>query len=228
MSLLYEQSNTVTLNFKLPPEFEVPLDGANETIVNVKVVNAKSPITVKDWRHPAFFGNAWRFNFPHNYSGVGVKYQVNIQMFHNQQPLLVELDYFVVVNQAPYAQTVNLSPIGMLYIEVKVPETLPAEEAITISLHEAAAPEVELVSIKQDEQTATSFYLKYDPDSVIPGKRYALTGIENRYHQHVQVSPGPVELSPVSRNARARLFQSVALWLEKPLRLFTDANAKIR
>ncbi|MFJ2483161.1 hypothetical protein ACIOWE_23090 [Pseudomonas sp. NPDC087598] len=228
MSLLNEQPGIVTLHFNLPTEFQVPLTGENETVVSVKVVNAKSPVTVKDWRHPAFFGNTWKFHFPHNYEGVGVKYQVHIQMFHNQQPLLVELDYFVVVNQAPYSKTVNLSPLGMLYVEVKLPETSPAEEAITISLHEATAPKVELVRIKHDERTATSFYLKYDPDSVIPGKRYALTGVENRYHQQVQVSPGAVELSPVSRNLSARLFQSVALWLEKPLRLFTDAGAKIR
>ncbi|MFW8696289.1 hypothetical protein, partial [Mesorhizobium japonicum] len=84
-----------------------------------------------------------------------------------------EQDYFVTVNNTPHRQTLHLSPIGFLYVEAQEAEIVAPEEAVTISLHEAESPEVELVHVKQDEQSVSGFYLKYHPDSVIPGKRYA-------------------------------------------------------
>jgi hypothetical protein len=121
-----------------------------------------------------------------------------------------------------------LSPIGFLYVETQEPETVPPEEAVTIFLHESQVPEVELLRIKHDEQTASGFYLQYDPNTVIPGRHYTLSGIENRYHQPIQVSPGHVELSPGSRNPSSRLFHTFMRRLQSPLRLFTDSAAKIR
>jgi hypothetical protein len=44
---------------------------------------------------------------------------------------------------------------------------------------------------------ATSFYLEYDPDSVAPGKRYTLTGTENRYRNSIPVYPESVVLNPI-------------------------------
>jgi hypothetical protein len=228
MSLLHEQTPIVTVDFRLPANFRAPQGGENETVVSVMVVNSKSPINVKDWRHSSIFDVGWKFSFPHHYSDVGVKYQINVQMFHDQQPLLVELDYFVIVNKAPHRQTLHLSPIGFLYVEVQEPRAIAEHEAVTISLHDADNPNAELASATHDEKTATSFYMEYDPDSVIAGKRYTLSGIENRYHQSIPVTPWYVELAPVSRNLRARLSQWISQRLEKPLRLFTDANGKIR
>ncbi|MFJ2283052.1 hypothetical protein ACIOUG_18155 [Pseudomonas sp. NPDC087803] len=228
MSQLNQDTPSVTLNFKLPPDFRAPQDGSSETVVSVKLVNSVVPVTIKDWRHASIYDAGWKFDFPHAYSDVGVKYQINVQIFHNRQPLLVEMDYFVIVNKAPHRQNVHLSPIGQLYVEVEEAARVATEEAVTVCLHEAGQPEVALVQIKHDEQTATSFYLKYDPDSVIAGKRYALSAVENRYRQAVSVTPGLIELSPVSREQRAWSFQALMHWLEKPLRLFTDADAKIR
>lgn len=202
MSLLNEQTPSITLNFSLPPNFRAPLDGDGETVVSVKLINAGVPVMVKDWRHPSTYDAGWKFNFPHPYNNAGVKYQINVQMFHRQQPLLIELDYFIIVNKAPYRQTVHLSPIGQLYVEVQEAATVSTEEAVSIRLHELEQPHVELVHVNHDEQCATSFYLKYDPERVIPGKRYALSAIENRYHLPVSVSPGSIELSPVSRGER--------------------------
>lgn len=228
MSLLNTQSPSVTLNFSLPPEFQPPFDGDNETIVSVKAINSKSVVTVDEWRRPRFFDSGWKFQFLHPYDDIGVRYQINVQMFHNQQPLLVEQDYFVIVNQTPHRQTIHLSPIGLLYVEVQQPDTFAAEEAVTVSLHEVADPSVELIRVMHDEQTASSFYLKYDPQKITPGKRYALTGIESRYHQQITVSPGHVELAPVSPGQPGRLAQKLSQWAQAPLRLFTDATAKIR
>ncbi|RBC00270.1 hypothetical protein C3E97_017750 [Pseudomonas sp. MWU12-2115] len=228
MSLLNQQPPSVTLNFSLPADFVAPQGGISETRVSVKRLNSAAPVTIKDWRHASLYDAGWKFDFPHPYSDVGVKYQVNVQMLHNRQPLLIELDYFVTVNKAPHRQTLHLSPIGQLYVEVQEPTTVPAEEAVTIRLHQLEQPQVELVRVNHDEQTATSFYLKYDPESVIPGKRYVLSAVENRYHQAVPVSPGSIELSPVAREQQAWSFQALMHWLEKPLRLFTDADAKIR
>lgn len=228
MSLLNEETCTVILDFRLPPEFHAPADGVNETIVSVKVFNSQSPINIKDWHRAAIFDAGWKFDFPHHYGDVGVRYQVNVQILHDQIPLLIEQDYFVTVNNTPHRQTLHLSPIGFLYVEAQEAEIVAPEEAVTISLHEAESPEVELVHVKQDEQSVSGFYLKYDPDSVIPGKRYALTGIENRYHQRLLISPEQVELAPAIPNTSALSFQKLMQWLEKPLRLFTDAGTKIR
>jgi hypothetical protein len=203
MNLLSQNTPHVTLNFNLPADFVAPQGGISETRVSVKLVNSSAPVMIKEWRHASLYDVGWKFHFPHPYTDAGVKYQVNVQMFHNHQPLLIELDYFVIVNKAPHRQTVHLSPIGQLYVEVQGPATVPAEEAVTVSLHEYEQRQVELVRIDHDEQTATSFYLKYDPGSVVPGKRYALSAIENRYHQAVSVSPGSINLSPVSPEKRA-------------------------
>ncbi|UVK89510.1 hypothetical protein LOY52_05420 [Pseudomonas sp. B21-051] len=228
MSLLNQNTPNVTLHFSLPADFVAPQGGPSETRVSVKRVNASAPVMIKEWRQASLYDVGWKFDFPHPYSDVGVKYQVRVQMVHNHQPLLIELDYYVIVNKAPHRQTLHLSPIGQLYVEVQEPATVPTEKAVTVSLHEYEQPQVELARVDHDEQTATSFYLKYDPGSVVPGKRYALGAVENRYHQAVSVSPGSIELSPASREHRAWSFQALMHWLEKPLRLFTDAGARIR
>lgn len=228
MSLSSVLTPIVTVDFRLPTEFKAPEGGVNETVVSVKVANSKSGTLIKDWRHSSIFDVDWKFAFPHPLNNVGVKYQINVQMYHDQKPLLLEQHYFVIVNTAPYRQTLHLSPIGMLYVEVQAPRAIAPQEAVTISLHEAGEPETELVRVTHDEHTASSFYLKYDPDSVIPGKHYALSGIENRYHQPILVYPWQIELSPVAPNPVLRVFDSLSRWLEKPLRLFTDSDAKIR
>jgi hypothetical protein len=228
MSLLNEETPNITLTFSLPPDFIAPLDGDSETIIDIQVANANQPIKVKNWRYPSITDGQFSFSFAHHYLDISVKYRINIQMFHNQQPLLLEQDYFVIVNHAPYHQTLHLSPIGYLYVEVQEPKAVAAEQAVTVSLHETGNPEVELVRVTHDEQTATSFYLKYDPDDVVPGKRYALSGIENRYHQRISVSPGPIELLPTPQPASSRLLLTLNQWLDTPLRLFTDTIGKIR
>lgn len=228
MSLLNDENPHVTVTFSLPPDFVAADDGEGETVISVQVVNSTPPIKVLDWCHPSIADGQWNFSFPHRYSSIGVKYQINVQMFHNRRALLLEQDYFVIVNCAPHRQTLHLSPIGLLYVEVQEPEAIAAEQAVTISLHESEQPEVQLVRVSHDEQTATSFYLKYDPDSVLPGKRYALTGIENRYHQRISVSPGQVELAPASDLPRSSRLETFNQWLARSLRLFTDAPGKIR
>ncbi|WP_025110904.1 hypothetical protein [Pseudomonas sp. H1h] len=228
MSLLPDRASAVTLNFSLPAAFQIPLDGENETIVSVEVVNPKLSTLVKEQRFARLFEDNWKFEFPHPYTDIGVKYRITVRMFHNRQPLLLDQEHFVIVNKVPHRQTVHLSTIGLLYVEAQEAESVPTEETVTISLHEADSPEVELARVSHDEQTATSFYLKYDPASVTPGKRYALSGIENRYHQRISITPGHVELSPPPREQRPWFMQAMAQWLEKPLRLFTDADSKIR
>ncbi|WP_248744292.1 MULTISPECIES: hypothetical protein [unclassified Pseudomonas] len=228
MSLLNESLQNITVTFSLPAEFSVPLDGDNETVVDVQVINNRQPLSIKHWKHPSIVDGQWNFSFPHRYSDVSVKYRVIIQLFHNGQPLLLEQDHFVIVYQAPHRQTLHLSPIGYLYVEVQEPEMIPPEQAITISLHENESPDVELARVSHDEETATSFYLEYDPEHVVPGKRYALTGIENRYHQRLSVFPEAIELVPATRLPRSRLLRVIDQWLNEPLRLFTDSLSKIR
>jgi hypothetical protein len=228
MSLLKDSPRNVTVTFSLPPVFIAPLDGKNETVIDIQVVNAQQPVNVKNWKQPAIVDGQWNFSFPHRYDGVSVKYRIRIQMFHDERPLLLEQDYFVIVHRAPYHQTLHLSPIGYLYVEVQSPQAIASEQAVTISLHEKSNPELELARVSHDEQTATSFYLRYDPDQAVPGKHYALTGIENRYHQQVSVSPGPVELVPLPTPISSRLVQAFQGWLKDPLRLFTDSLPKIR
>ena len=228
MSLLQDPASAVTLNFSLPAAFQIPFDGEHETIVSIEVVNPKLATPAREQRFARLFEGDGKFEFAHSHTNIGVKYRITVRMFHNRQPLLLDQEHFVIVNTLPHRQTVHLSPIGLLYVEVQEPESFPTEEAVTISLHEADSPDVELVRVSHDEQTATSFYLRYDPASVTPGKRYALSGIENRYHQRIPVSPGRIELCPPPREQRGWFMQTLAQWLEKPLRLFTDAESKIR
>jgi len=209
MSLLNESLQNITVTFSLPAEFSAPLDGDNETVVDVQVINTRQPLSIKHWKHPSIVDGQWNFSFPHRYSDGSVKYRVTIQLFHNGQPLLLEQDHFVIVHQAPHRQTLHLSPIGYLYVEVQEPEMIPPEQAITISLHENESPDVELARVSHDEETATSFYLEYDPEHVVPGKRYALTGIENRYHQRLSVFPEAIELVPATRPPRSRLLRVI-------------------
>ncbi|MDI2141827.1 MULTISPECIES: hypothetical protein [unclassified Pseudomonas] len=228
MSLLNEPPHNITVTFSLPPEFSAPLDGDNETVVDVQVINTWQTLSIKHWKHPAIVDGQWNFRFPHRYSNGSVKYRVTIQLFHNGQPLLLEQDHFVIVHQLPHRQTLHLSPVGYLYVEVQEPEMIPPEQAITISLHENESPDVELARVSHDERTATSFYLEYDPEHVLPGKRYVLTGIENRYHQRLSVFPEGIELVPATRPPRSRLLRVIDQWLNEPLRLFTDSLSKIR
>lgn len=228
MSLIDESAQTINITFSLPPDFNAPLDGNNETVVDVQRVNPRQTTNIKHWRHPSIVGGQWNFRFPHRHSEVSVKYRITIQLFHNRQPLLLEQAHFVIVHQAPHRQTLHLSPIGYLYVEVQEPKMIPPEQAITISLHENESPDVELARVSHDEETATSFYLKYDPEHVVPGKRYALTGIENRYHQRLSVFPEDVELVPATRAPRSRLSGMINQWLNEPLRLLTDSLSKIR
>ncbi|MCX4218108.1 hypothetical protein MKZ87_10725 [Pseudomonas sp. MCal1] len=228
MSLIDESAQTINITFSLPPDFNAPLDGNNETVVDVQRVNTRQTTNIKHWRHPSIVGGQWNFRFPHRHSEVSVKYRITIQLFHNRQPLLLEQAHFVIVHQAPHRQTLHLSPIGYLYVEVQEPKMIPPEQAITISLHENESPDVELARVSHDEETATSFYLKYDPEHVVPGKRYALTGIENRYHQRLSVFPEDIELVPATRAPRSRLSGMINQWLNEPLRLLTDSLSKIR
>ncbi|WP_085697317.1 hypothetical protein [Pseudomonas sp. B26(2017)] len=228
MSLIDESAQTINITFSLPPDFNAPLDGNNETVVDVQRVNPRQTTNIKHWRHPSIVGGQWNFRFPHRHSDISVKYRITIQLFHNRQPLLLEQAHFVIVHQAPHRQTLHLSPIGYLYVEVQEPKMIPPEQAITISLHENESPDVELARVSHDEETATSFYLKYDPEHVVPGKRYALTGIENRYHQRLSVFPEDVELVPATRAPRSRLSGMINQWLNEPLRLLTDSLSKIR
>jgi|GEM_PF-2617955 len=228
MSQLNESPQTINVTFSLPPDFNAPLDGNNETVVDVQLINTRQTTSVKHWRYPSIVDGQWNFRFPHRLTDVSVKYRVTVQLFHNGQPLLLEQEHFVIVHQAPHRQTLHLSPIGYLYVEVQEPEMIPPEQAITISLHEKESPDVELARVSHDEETAISFYLKYDPAHVVPGKRYALTGIENRYHQRLSVFPEAIELVPATRPPQSRLLRAIEQWLNEPLRLFTDSLSKIR
>jgi len=228
MSQLNESPQTINVTFSLPPDFNAPLDGNNETVVDVQLINTRQTTSVKHWRYPSIVDGQWYFRFPHRLTDVSVKYRVTVQLFHNGQPLLLEQEHFVIVHQAPHRQTLHLSPIGYLYVEVQEPEMIPPEQAITISLHEKESPDVELARVSHDEETAISFYLKYDPAHVVPGKRYALTGIENRYHQRLSVFPEAIELVPATRPPQSRLLRAIEQWLNEPLRLFTDSLSKIR
>ncbi|WP_207866788.1 hypothetical protein [Pseudomonas sp. 58(2021)] len=228
MSQLNESPQTINVTFSLPPDFNAPLDGNNETVVDVQLINTRQTTSVKHWRYPSIVDGQWNFRFPHRLTDVSVKYRVTVQLFHNGQPLLLEQEHFVIVHQAPHRQTLHLSPIGYLYVEVQEPEMIPPEQAITISLHEKESPDVELARVSHDEETAISFYLKYDPAHVVPGKRYALTGIENRYHQRLSVFPEAIELLPATRPPQSRLLRAIEQWLNEPLRLFTDSLSKIR
>jgi len=228
MSQLNESPHTINVTFSLPPDFNAPLDGNNETVVDVQLINTRQTTSVKHWRYPSIVDGQWNFRFPHRLTDVSVKYRVTIQLFHNGQPLLLEQEHFVIVHQAPHRQTLHLSPIGYLYVEVQEPEMIPPEQAITISLHEKESPDVELARVSHDEETAISFYLKYDAAHVVPGKRYALTGIENRYHQRLSVFPEAIELVPATRPPQSRLLRTIEQWLNEPLRLFTDSLSKIR
>ncbi|QJP94085.1 hypothetical protein [Pseudomonas fluorescens] len=228
MSQLNESPHTINVTFSLPPDFNAPLDGNNETVVDVQLINTRQTTSVKHWRYPSIVDGQWNFRFPHRLTDVSVKYRVTVQLFHNGQPLLLEQEHFVIVHQAPHRQTLHLSPIGYLYVEVQEPEMIPPEQAITISLHEKESPDVELARVSHDEETAISFYLKYDPAHVVPGKRYALTGIENRYHQRLSVFPEAIELVPATRPPQSRLLRAIEQWLNEPLRLFTDSLSKIR
>ncbi|MGF6112699.1 hypothetical protein HKK52_14670 [Pseudomonas sp. ADAK2] len=188
--------SNVTLTFKFPPAYVAPTDGDCETRINIQVINTSRPINVVNWVHPAIADGQWNFSFQHTYVDVSVKYQINIQLSHNQKPLLLDLDYFVIVDKAPHRQTLHLSPIGQLYIEAQQPKPIERDQAVTIHAHEHNEPGAELVRIHCDEETATAFYLNYDPAQAVPGKRYALKGMENRFGQNISVSPDLAVLVP--------------------------------
>ncbi|MBV4460081.1 hypothetical protein KVG96_19170 [Pseudomonas sp. COR58] len=228
MDPLNEVAPIIKLTFSLPETFKAPADGENETVVEVHADNGDAPIRIKEWRFPAITDGQWDFAFEHRLAGIGVRYRINVQLFRDRQPLLVKQDHIVIVNRAPHRQTVHLSPVGYLHVNVQEPEAVAPQEAVTISLHEPGSPDVELVRVTQDEQSARSFYLRYDPRQLVPGRQYALSGIENRYHQRIAVYPGLAELVPPASAARSVEWPSIIRRLAAPLRLFTDVTAKFR
>ncbi|MDR6915003.1 hypothetical protein J2X66_001868 [Pseudomonas sp. 3296] len=199
MNLLDNPTHHITLTFSLPEDFMPPAGGEAETYICVYTANTQPPIKVAQSRKPILYGGRWNFTFAHSYSDVSVKYRVNVSMTHNGLPLLIDLDHFIIVHRAPHRQTLHLSPIGRLYIQAQEPQTVAPEHAVTIAAHEHDNATVQLTQVHISEQMAEAFYLEYDPDTVVPGKRYTLTAIENGYRNSIEVYPGSVVLKPFSK-----------------------------
>lgn len=191
-------SNYVTLTFNLPEDFLPPSDGEGETCISVHTANSSFPVKVAQSRKPNLYSGSWNFSFPHNYSDVSVKYLVKINMTHNGVPLLIDLDYFVIVHHAPHRQILHLSPIGRLYIQAQAPRAVEPEHAVTVAAHEHDDNQAVVTQIHISENQAQAFYLEYDPATVVPGKRYTLTATENEYLNSIAVYPGSVVLKPFS------------------------------
>jgi hypothetical protein len=189
----------VTLTFSLPEDFLPPSGGEGETYISVHTLNSSSPIKVAQSRDPVLRSGRWNFSFAHNYSDVSVKYLVTVSMTHNGVPLLIDLDYFVIVHRAPHRQILHLSPIGRLYLQAQEPQAVQPEHAVTVVAHEHDNTAAQLTQIHISEKMAEAFYLEYDPDTVVPGKRYTLTATENEYRNSIAVSPKSVVLKPFSR-----------------------------
>lgn len=186
----------VTLTFSLPDDYSPPEGGEGETRISVYTANTKPPISVATSSIPALRSGRWNFSFAHKYFDISVKYLITVNMTHNGIPLLIDLDYFVIVHAAPHRQTVHLSPVGRLYIQAQTPQEVKPEQAVTIVAHEHDDTNAQLIRIHISEKMAEALYLEYDPDTVIPGKRYTLTGIENHYLNTIEVYPRAVVLKP--------------------------------
>ena len=197
MSLL---DKYITLTFSLPDDFLPPSDGEGETYISVQTANSLNPVNVAQYKEPILRSGRWNYSFAHNYSDVSVKYRVNVSMSHNGSPLLIDLDYFVIAHRAPHRQTLHLSPIGRLYVQAQEPEAVEPEQAVTIVAHEHDNAQMQLTQIHISEKMAEAFYLEYDPDTVVPGKRYTLAATENEYRNAIEVYPGTVVLKPFSRS----------------------------
>jgi hypothetical protein len=199
MNPLENTNNYVTLTFSLPEDFLPPDDGEGETCISVQTANSTTFIKVAQSRKPELYSGRWKFSFMHNYSDVSVKYLVTISMTHNGVPLLIDLDYFVIVHRAPHRQTLHLSPVGRLYLQAQEPKAVQPEHAVTVVAHEHDDTAAQLTQIHISEKMAEAFYLEYDPDTVVPGKRYTLTATENEYRNSIEVYPRSVVLKPFSR-----------------------------
>ncbi|WP_448106545.1 hypothetical protein [Pseudomonas azerbaijanoccidentalis] len=197
MSASNNQEQYVTLTFSLPQDYYPPSDGEGETRISVYTIHTTSPVNLAEQSYSLLRNGRWNYSFPHNYSDVSVKYLVKVSMTHNGIPLLIDLDYFVIVHRAPHRQIINLSPIGRLYIQAQEAEIVESEHALTIAAHEHGGAYAQLTQVTISEQMATAFYLDYDPDTVTPGKRYTLTGTENKYRNSIQVYPDSVVLNPI-------------------------------
>ncbi|MFL1525908.1 hypothetical protein [Pseudomonas sp. O230] len=189
----------ITLTFSLPEDFSPPSGGEGETYINVKTSNTSAPVKVAQLREPILRNGRWNFSFAHNYSDVSAKYLVTINMTHNGVPLLIDLNYFVIVHRAPHRQTLHLSPIGRLYIQAQTPRVVEPEHAVTVAAHEHDDTHALVTQIHVSEKMAEAFYLEYDPATVIPGKRYTLTATENEYQNSIAVHPASVVLKPFSK-----------------------------
>ncbi|MHC8342411.1 hypothetical protein [Pseudomonas sp. RT6P73] len=196
MNPLEDTNPYVTLTFSLPEDFLPPRDG--ETYINVQTTNTSPPVNVAQSREPILRSGHWNFSFAHNYSDVSVKYLVTINMTHNGAPLLIDLDYFVIVHRAPHRQTLHLSPIGRLYIQAQAPRSVEPDHAVTVAAHEHDDTQALVTQIHISEKQAEAFYLEYDPDTVVPGKLYTLTATENEYRNSIAVYPRSVVLKPFS------------------------------
>ena len=199
MNPLENTTPYVTLTFSLPEDFIPPSGGEGETYISVHTANSSTPIKVAQSREPVLRSGRWNFYFAHNYSDVSVKYLVTVNMTHNGAPLLIDLDYFVIVHRAPHRQTLHLSPIGRLYLQAQEPRAVQPEHAVTVVAHEHDDTAAQLTQIHISEKMAEAFYLEYDPDTVVPGKRYTLAATENEYHNSITVYPGSVVLKPFGR-----------------------------
>ena len=199
MNSLDNTSQHITLTFSLPEDFMPPTGGEAETFISVYTANTQSPIKVAQSRKPMLYSGRWNFSFAHLYSDVSVKYCVSVSMTHNGVPLLIDLDHFIIVHRTPHRQTLHLSPIGRLYIQAQEPQVVEPEHAVTIVAHEHDNATVQLTQVHISEQMAEAFYLEYDPDTVVPGKRYTLTATENEYRNSIEVYPRSVVLKPFSK-----------------------------
>ncbi|MFP3676761.1 hypothetical protein [Pseudomonas sp. URMO17WK12:I12] len=199
MNSLDNPTHYITLTLSLPEDFIPPDGGEAETYISVYTANTQALIKVAQSRKPLLYSGRWNFTFAHSYSDVSVKYRVNVSMTHNGVPLLIDLDHFIVVHRAPHRQTLHLSPIGRLYIQAQEPQAVAPEHAVTIVAHEHDNATLQLTQVHISEQMAEAFYLEYDPNTVVPGKRYTLTAIENGYRNSIEVYPGSVVLKPFSK-----------------------------
>jgi len=199
MNQLENNNPYITLTFSLPEDFLPPSSGEGETYISVHAANSLTPVKVAQSREPILRSGRWNFSFAHNYSDISVKYLVAVSMTHNGAPLLIDLDYFVIVHRTPHQQTLHLSPIGRLYLQAQAPQAVQPEHAVTVVAHEFDDTTAQLTPIHISEKMAEAFYLEYDPETVVPGKRYTLTATENEYLNSIAVYPGSVVLKPFSR-----------------------------
>ena len=172
----------ITVIFHMPPGY-VPPD--KDVLVHVTAHDISNPdisrtvLESSSYKMPTF---PWRLVFTLDKTTTpvwGLEHSINVSIFHKKKPVLLECEHLLALT-GDREHHLFLSPEGHVYADNIDPPNRARSGGATWSavLHEVD-DSTAIIGTSTTDWDETGVYVTYDPASIKPAKKYALTGYEN-------------------------------------------------